>query len=151
MALYMESTTIDESKTIGEITAALVGAGARAINTEYGPDRRIIAVRFVLNVNGCDAVFHLPAKTEPIFLLLQKQRAPMNRSRKEKEDRAQSGRVAWRQILRWVQAQLALIETGMVEPAEPFSPYMVDNTGRTLYERVIETQFPKALPPAERS
>jgi hypothetical protein len=59
-------------------------------------------------------------------------------------------RVAWRQILRWVQAQYAMIETGMVQPAEVFLAYMVNPaTNRTLFDHMIETQF-KALPPSRQ-
>jgi hypothetical protein len=55
----------------------------------------------------------------------------------------QAERVAWRQLLRWVQAQLAMIDTGMVRTEEVFMPYIVVNaaTNQTLFERMVETQF----------
>ena len=53
----------------------------------------------------------------------------------------QAKRIAWRQILRWVEAQLALVETGMVKIQEVFIPYMLMDKGKTLYEKLEETQF----------
>jgi hypothetical protein len=42
--------------------------------------------------------------------------------------------VAWRQILRWVQAQMALVETKMVKVEEVFLPYIQGPGGQTVYE-----------------
>ena len=39
-----------------------------------------------------------------------------------------------RQLLRWTQIQMAMIEVGMVKPAEVFLPYAVGADGRTFYE-----------------
>ena len=59
---------------------------------------------------------------------------------------------AWRIILRWTQAQMALIETGMVSAAEVFHPYMMidDQKGgrTTLFHGFIESQL-RALPPGK--
>jgi len=49
--------------------------------------------------------------------------------------------VAWRQILRWIEAQLALVDTEMVQIQEVFMPYLQMNTGQTLYEKLEETKF----------
>lgn len=55
-----------------------------------------------------------------------------------------SRRVAWRQILRWVEAQLALIETGMAKAQEVFLPYAIVGN-QSMYQMVEERQF-LALP-----
>jgi hypothetical protein len=52
--------------------------------------------------------------------------------------------VAWRQILRWVEAQLALIDTGMVQPQEVFLSYAIVNQGegdQSMYEAVMPHFF----------
>jgi hypothetical protein len=50
--------------------------------------------------------------------------------------RPQAKRIAWRQILRWIEAQMAFARTGMVKIQEVFMPYIqVSITGQTLYER----------------
>jgi hypothetical protein len=62
-------------------------------------------------------------------------------------DTAQAERTAWRQLLRWVQAQNAMIEVGMAEAGEVYFAYMVNpGTNRTLFEHLVDSQF-KALPP----
>lgn len=54
----------------------------------------------------------------------------------------QAKRIAWRQILRWVEAQLALVETDMVKMQEVFMPYIqVNIKGQTLYEKLEESKF----------
>jgi hypothetical protein len=62
-------------------------------------------------------------------------------------------RIAWRQVLRWVEAQLALIETGMVKTQEVFLPYaMVGQNGkrRTMFEVLEEKQFLAISGPAPK-
>jgi hypothetical protein len=59
-------------------------------------------------------------------------------------------RVAWRQLLRWTQAQIAMIETGMVEAAEVFLPYMFNTQkSQTLFQTMMESQL-KMLPPTRQ-
>ncbi len=145
MSLYMETTAIAAERSASEITILLVNATASQISTDYGPDRKIRGLRFILSVQGSPVVFSLPARTEPVFRYLQKRRSPATRARKEKQDRKQAERVAWRQLLRWVQAQLALIETGMVEAAEVFLPY-IERDGTTLYQHMLSSGALRALP-----
>lgn len=70
--------------------------------------------------------------------------------RLKSRDRSQAERTAWRLVLRWVQAQLAMIETGMVSAPEVFYPYtLIQDAGtgrmRTVFEDFIDSQL-KALP-----
>jgi hypothetical protein len=53
----------------------------------------------------------------------------------------QAYRVAWRNILDWVQAQMALLEIGMVEMEEVFLPYMLDRQGVPYLERMEQRGF----------
>ncbi len=139
MSLYMESTKISAERTAQEIGALLAQAGATAVLTEYGSDRKISGLAFKLNVKGLEVPFTLPARIDPVFKYLQRQRAPMWRVKKEREDRVQSERVAWRQLLRWIQAQLAMIDTGMVAAEEVFLPYVQTAPGQTLFERLTKS------------
>lgn len=136
MSLYMESTKIPAERTAQEIGALLAQAGATAVLTEYGKDRKITGLSFRLHVGDREVPFSLPARIEPVFKYLQKQRAPQWRIKKEQEDRIQAERVAWRQILKWIQAQLAMIDTGMVQAGEVFLPYVQTAPNQTLYERL---------------
>jgi hypothetical protein len=53
----------------------------------------------------------------------------------------QAYRVAWRNILDWVQAQMALLEIGMARMEEIFLPYMLDSQGHTFFERMEQRGF----------
>ncbi len=53
----------------------------------------------------------------------------------------QAYRVAWRNILDWVQAQMALIEIEMTKLEEVFLPYMVAKSGKTYFETLENRQF----------
>jgi hypothetical protein len=136
MNLYMATTEIPALRTSQEIGSLLVEAGATAVLTEYAKDRKISGLSFKLMVRDREVPFSLPVRVEPVFLCLQKQRATFHRARKEQQDREQAERVAWRQLLRWIQAQLAMIDTGMVEAGEVFLPYTQMSSGQTLYERL---------------
>ncbi len=134
--LYMGTTSIDATKTAGEITSELVKAGATSINTDY-KNGKVCGLRWVMCVNGSDVLFDMPVRIEPIAKLIR--------------DRAQAERVAWRQLLRWVQAQNAMIETGMVQAVEVYLPYVVvHSSGQTLFQRMNENQF-KMLPAPEKT
>lgn len=142
MSLYMETTKKEARTTVAEIQSLLGGSRAvRACHTEFDEEGEVASLGFVINVRGNDVPFRLPARFEPVFEHLQLKRSPQNRAKPEsiERDRDQAVRVAWRQILRWVQAQLALVECGMVDMAEVFLPYaLVQDNETTLYDRFIE-------------
>jgi hypothetical protein len=104
-SLYMGTTKIDPQKTAGEIIAVLVASGARQIATDYTPQGRIQGLRFIIPTAGNGVAFSLPVRVDPLLKYLR-------------NDRQQAERVAWRQLLRWTQAQLAMIEVGMVKAEE---------------------------------
>jgi len=133
----METTKISASQTVGEIQRLLGNYGASAVLTEYEKGE-VIAVSFRVLFNGQHIPFRLPCRWQAIFKKLQskRKRRPYNRN-----DETQARRVAWRQILRWIEAQLALVDTEMVQIQEVFMPYLQMNTGKTLYEQLEETKF----------
>lgn len=138
--LYMESTEVAAEKTAAEITSLLMKSGARQISMDYGEGGRLTGLRFALLVESLPVTFALPVRVDPVFKIINDRRptnrcARGNRADSAEKDRAQAERVAWRQLLRWVQAQLAMIETGMVQPQEVFLPYLVHaGSGQTLFE-----------------
>ena len=139
--LYMGSTEIDPTRTIGEIQSFLVRIGALQVLTSYDPKtKEPIGLCFTLNIKGMTVPFKMPARIEPIFKIIYGDGWQRDRNR----DMLQAKRVAWRQLYRWIQAQTALIETGMVEAAEVFYPYLQVNPEQTVYERAL-TQGLKRL------
>jgi len=145
MSLYMETTKIAAERTAGEIQQLLAQAGASQIVTEYGSAREITGLRWTMELHGQTIPFAMPVRVQPVYEALRKRISPRNRAKKEDQVQDQAKRVAWRQLLRWVQAQLAMIETGMVRPEEVFMPYIEIAPGRTMFQQLTETKF-KALP-----
>lgn len=137
MPLYMERTEIPAAQTVGEIADKLGRhAAVRDVHTEY-EDGRILAVRFSILVEGQKIWYTLPARIEAIYEHLQSKRARDTRDGR-KIDAEKAERIGWRQVLRWIEAQLAMIEIGMVEPAQVFLPYATSKTAEgepvTVYQ-----------------
>jgi hypothetical protein len=131
------TTSIAPEKTVSEIQAKLANAGAFQILHEYERStRELVGLSFRISTEFGDLAFELPARIEAVELVLKKQRVSM-----KKEARAQATRVAWRILKDWVEAQLALIETGMVTIEQVFLPYVQDAKGVTLYESIREKRF----------
>ena len=130
--LYMGTTKIDPMKNAGEIMKALQESGAQQIVTEFDTQRDVTGMRFTLVVGSVIWAFSLPVRWEPLL-------------RRVGNDKARAKRVAWRQLLRWVQAQLALIETGMVRPEEVYAPYRLLPDGRTLGQALLSAPLAQSL------
>lgn len=146
--LFMETTSIDATQTAGQITAELVKAGASQVSCEYD-NGKVVGLRWVMKIGTGTRLFTMPARVEPVFKILNGRRKyAWDQRAKAAADRAQAERVAWRQLLRWVQAQLAMIDCGMTEAAEVFFPYMETPHGQTIYALFKENEF-KALPAPE--
>jgi len=136
--IYMATTEIPMERTAAEITSCLVQAGATSVSTTYQAGK-IVGLTWSMRVLGNEANFAMPARVAPIYKLLCKRRSPDRGDKWFADDlktklHEQAERVAWRQLLRWVQAQLAMIETGMVQSGEVFMPYMQHADGRTFFE-----------------
>lgn len=131
-SIFMEGTEISTERSLAEISAILMEFGAKQILTEY-EDRQISSISFRLEIEGQILSFRLPCRWKVILQYFQARRmATMHKEPIEN----QAKRVAWRQILRWLQAQLALLDTKMVEPSEVFLPYMQNRKGKTLFEEI---------------
>lgn len=141
MTLFMETTKVEAHKTIGQIQGVLAGGGASAILVEY-EEKEAVAVSFKVMVGDREIPFRLPCRWKAVHSLLREKRVRVN---KPQDMVIQAKRVAWRQILRWVEAQMALVETEMVSIEEVFLPYAQMKDGKTLFETMAEKGF-KALP-----
>ena len=131
--LYMGSTKISPEKTAGQIEEVLTKHKATAIQKRYD-DGEIVALDFAINVNEQDLFFSLPIRYEAILEIIKKYHTP------SEAEAARARRVAWRQVLRWVEAQLAMVEVEMVKLEEVFLPYLITPKG-TLYEQISEKGF----------
>jgi hypothetical protein len=134
--LFMETTKIPASQTVGEIQRILGEYGASAIRTDYDQGE-VVAVSFTISINGDQIPFRLPCRWEAIKTIFELRRKRRSRRGRPVGDlTAQAKRVAWRQILRWVEAQLALTETKMAKLQEVFMPYLLMDKGQTIFEKM---------------
>lgn len=126
--LFMETTKIAVEKTAGEVVNEIRKVGATSVNQEFS-NGQIAGMRWIMPVNGRDLIFEMPVRVDPILKKLPR------------PDKDQAARIAWRQLLRWVQAQNAMIDCGMVKPHEVYAPYMLTNGGKTLFSMLEAGQL----------
>jgi hypothetical protein len=130
------TTEVSASKTIGEIQALLAAKGALSVSVDYEQGEPS-GVTFKLMVLGKPLSFRLPADPEAAFDALYTSRDVPNRY-KTKE---QAKRVCWRIMLRWCEAQLALVQLKQASFDRAFFQYALDeSTGMTVYEHWLENR-----------
>lgn len=133
------STEASAAKTIGEIQALLAAKGALSVSVEYQGGEPS-GVTFALLVLGKPLHFRLPADPEAAFDAMYGARDIPQRFK----NRDQAKRVCWRIMLRWVEAQLALVQLKQASFERAFFQYALDEgTGKTVYEHWLENR--KAL------
>lgn len=138
----METTKIHIGQTVAEIQQILGQYGACAVMTEYVKGD-VIAVCFKVMFLDRAIPFRLPCRWDQIFKILYgRKKKGTHASGPLDSMKEQAKRIAWRQILRWVEAQMALVETDMVAIHEVFLPYMqVSISGETLADRLVANKF----------
>ena len=130
MPILNYTTTIAAEKSIGEIQKMLAARGAETIVVQY-VNGRPGALFFIIPTSYGKVPFRLPANIEAITRVMERQqvrkRVPLDMAE----------RVAWRIIKDWCKAQMAILETEMVDLEQIFLPYMVSQN-KTLYEVMKE-------------
>jgi hypothetical protein len=74
--------------------------------------------------------YRLPCRHEAVHKMLTRDRKVTAKYRTQE----QALRVAWRILKDWIEAQVAILETGMVQMDEVFLPYQMLSSGQTFYE-----------------
>lgn len=126
MAIKNYTSGVDVYTSLGEIQGALARHGARKIMIDYDAAGKPTGVIFGIDTPDGPRGFILPANVDGVMAVFARQ--------KLKADRQQAERTAWKNVHDWVQAQMAIIEAGMVSMDEVFLPYMTDGRGNTLYQ-----------------
>lgn len=130
----METTSISVIKTCSEIEEILTKYGVTKIWKDFN-NGYVEGISFILPISGNDIPFKLPFRWQSIKALAVGGKTGY----KKTADEEQARRVAARMVLRWVEAQFALIEVGMAEVQEVFLPYVMVNQEQTLYNRIKES------------
>lgn len=133
MPLLNYTTKVDVFTTLGAIQGQLVKHGAKKIMQDYDDDGRIAALSFLVDTPHGPRGIRLPANVDAVHAVLTRQ--------KVKCDREQAERVAWRIVKDWVEAQMAILESEMVQMDEIFLPYMVNGQGQTLFQAYRNNQL----------
>lgn len=139
MPLKNYTTKIKASRTVGEIQELLAGAGAKSVLLNY-EEGVPVAVSFLIGTAFGDRGFNLPANAAGVFAVMTRD------ANKRQMDRAyasydQAVRVAWRTIQDWIEAQLAIIQAGVVTLDQVMLPWMVDQNNQTVYEEMTKRQL----------
>lgn len=133
MPLLNYTTKVDVYTTLGAIQGQLVKHGAKKIMQDYDDEGHITALAFMVDTPAGPRGIRLPANVDAVHAVLIRQ--------KVKCDREQAERVAWRIVKDWVEAQMAILESEMVQMDEIFLPYMLNGAGKTVFEAYRENQL----------
>lgn len=137
MPLLNYTTKVPVDRTVQEIATKLVRAGAKAVMQEYDDDGNITSLCFRLDHRGQPIMFRMPGRIERIYVVLQDD--PKVEGRYCTMD--QAARTGWRIIKDWIEAQLALVESDLVDMVEVFLPYAQKASGETLYEALDSNNY----------
>lgn len=138
MAILNYTTTVDAFKTVSEIEYILMKHKAKSIMKNYDGES-ITGLSFLIDTGVQQIPVKLPVKVDECLEVLKREKK--NGTKSIKATREQAERVAWRILKDWVEAQMALLDIEMVRFEEIFLPYIVTETGQTIYERLEKKQF----------
>ena len=134
MPIKNYTTKVDVFTSLGQIQGILVKHGAKKIMQDYDDKGRIVAVCFAIETPVGKHAVRLPANVEKVLAVLHKQRVNC--------DYEQAERVAWRIVKDWIDAQMAILESEMVDIGEIFLPYMIATPeGHTAYQMFAQGQL----------
>lgn len=132
------TSTVPAARTIAQIQAILANHGADAIMVQYA-DRKPSSIAFTIVGPFGPRAFTLPADVVAVQKILDQQWNAKKISRNNATPE-QAERTAWRIVKDWLEAQLALVEAGMVSLEKVMLPYM--HTGgagtATVWDRYLE-------------
>jgi hypothetical protein len=150
MALLNYTTEVAWQKSVGQIVALLVGSGVSAVMQEYEAGY-VSAVCFKARTEFGEMGFRLPADVQKTQQVLKDEYAAKRIGRRYANDSAHARNVAWRILFVWIEAQVALIQIGLVKVEQVFLPYAQNDAGETLYEALQKSRFKGlALPDRKR-
>lgn len=134
------TTTINANRTITEMQAMLVRAGATAVTLHYGPDQRPTGIQFQVGTKYGPQTFTLGVDIRSVQAILAKGRTRGSVSERLRAVADQAERTAWRVARSWLEAQLAMVEVELASLDQIFLPYMHVGPNQTLYAAYQESQ-----------
>lgn len=138
--IFMETTKISPGKTIGEVQGVLAAYGANNILIEYD-NTEVSALSFTYKVEDQAIAYRLPSNWQVIYEKLA-ERKKRFRGHTKDDLIDQAKRIAWRTVLRWVEAQLAFVEQGQGKVEQVFMHCMIVGPNKqTLFQKMEESKW----------
>jgi hypothetical protein len=110
---------------VGEIQDMLAKHGAKKIMLEY-ENTNPVAISFQIDtVHGLQSIV-LPSNPAGVLQAMKKDGIKANEKR--------GNDVAWRICKDWIEVQLAFVKAAQAEMTQVFLPYIVTESGATVYE-----------------
>ncbi len=133
------TTEVPVIRTLAQIEDALAKGGASSVTKKYDDNGMPIAVEFEIQTKFGVRSIRLPANVQAIYYILAGDGYQNETNKARLQQRA--NKIAWRIILRWVQAQMAIIQTEMVDLSEVLLPYMITSGNKTMYQELVDRQL----------
>ncbi len=131
MPLLNYTTEVAAAKTVAQIMTVLQNHGAKSIMINYGQDRQVESLSFLVQTPQGDAAVKLPVNPDAVLKVMSRWESKVPNRYQNKE---QAVKVAWRIVKDWVEAQMAILETEMVTMDQVFLPYINFRDGKTVYQ-----------------
>lgn len=133
-AIKNYTSSIPVSRIVSSIQKILLQFGATGIGFEYDNNGQIKGIMFKIeDKDGNSRAVKVPSQWEKCKEVLIQQGY-------YKSDE-QAYRTALANVRDWLDSQLALLQTDMVEFKQIFLPYMTNMEGKTVYEYLEETKY----------
>lgn len=141
IGLLNYSTKKAAEESAEEIKTKLLSHGVQDVKFDFG--EVVVTIEFLrskLITKNEMASYKITTKIAPVYKVLKDQE--WSGEIKIAITQSQAKRVAWRIVKRWIDAQLAFVETGMLSFDEVFLSYKVDEgTGLSLIEEYQTKQL----------
>jgi hypothetical protein len=131
LTLYMETTKKTPEQTASEIQKLMSNYELRHFMFAY-ENGNISGVTFSIIVNDEELPFKLPINHLPLW---GKAQQGLTRYIRDEE---QARKVAWRQVYKWIQSQLSLVDTGIRNITETFFSDLIVENDKTTYQLFLE-------------
>lgn len=137
ITLFMETTKKSPEQTISEIQILLSKFGIGQMQMRFDPNGNIESVYFTIKVADKEMPYKLPANHEALMELAKKGETKYLKA----GDENQARRVAWRQIYKWMEAQIAIVRTNQTTIHQALLGYMMIDKDQTIFDKLVSTKF----------
>jgi len=135
------TTVIDPTKTAGECFAMLARHGASKVMILFDDTKEPSGLAFEIATQWGQRQYTLPVNVPGVLAALQAGRRAGTVPNRY-VNREQATRTAWRVLKDWLEAQLAMIESGISALEEIMLPWQMVEPGKTVFQAVNEESLP---------